>query len=139
MTMPEFDLSDDEKDIHLCQELLRRARERIDLVKASDDLAPLLDAEGPLLFAALMRIIPDTDAMRAIVDRGALRTVSDDEFKAAIRQVGPSERDSIALAARLLFFEAWELVEAGRPDIREWISDDEIRNAIPDFDADEEA
>jgi len=137
--MPEFDLSDDEREIIVCQELLRRGRERIDLVKASDDLAPLLDVEGKLLFAALMRIIPDTDAMRAIVDRGALRTVSNDEFRAAIRQVGPSERDSIALAARLLYFEAWELVEEGRPDIREWISDDEIRNAIPDFDADEEA
>jgi hypothetical protein len=131
MTMPEFDLSDDEKDVMVCQELLRRARERIDLARAADDLAPLLDAEAKLLFSALMVIIADTDAMRALVDRGALRTVSNDEFRAAMYRVGPSERDGIALAARLLFFEAFELLKERRPDIREWISYDEIRSVIP--------
>jgi len=131
--MPEADLSDDEREIILCQELLRRARERIDTAKASDDLTPLLDAEGKLLFSALTTAMVDTDAMRAIVDRGVLRTVSNDEFRAAIHQVGPSERDSIALAARLLCFEAWELVKERRPDILEWISGDDVRNAMPNY------
>jgi hypothetical protein len=133
MTMPDFDLSDDEKDIIFCQELLRRARETIDTAKASDDLSPLLDVDGKLLFSALVSIMADTDATRAIVERGALRTVSDDELCAAVHWVSPSERDGIALAARLLYFEAWELVKERRPDIREWISGDDVRNAMPDY------
>ena len=131
--MPDFDLSDDEKYIIFCQELLRRARERIDTAKASNDLTPLLDADGKLLFSVLTSIMADTDATRAIVERGALRTVSDDELRAAVHWVSPSERDGIALAARLLCFEAWELVKERRPDIREWISGDDVRNAMPNY------
>jgi hypothetical protein len=138
MTVPEFELSDDERYRLVGTELLRRGRARIDAAKAANDPTPLLDPDGKLLFAFLGTLMVDTDAMRAIVERGELSVVSNETFRAAIRETGASERDLVAWGARTLSKEAYEFVRAKRPDLREWISGDDLRNAIRNSDADEE-